>query len=84
MPATGALIGTPASIKASVEAHTLPIEVLPFELSTSDTSRIVYAKSFSSGMTATSAFSASAPCPIYRLPVEPILLTSPVENGGKL
>ena len=32
--ATGALIGTPASINASVELQTLAIEVLPFELST--------------------------------------------------
>ena len=32
MPATGALIGTPASISDSVEAQTLAIEVEPFEL----------------------------------------------------
>ena len=39
MPATGALIGTPASISDSVEPQTLAIEVEPFELSTSLTSR---------------------------------------------
>ena len=39
MPATGALIGTPASISDSVEPQTLAIDVEPFELSTSDTSR---------------------------------------------
>jgi hypothetical protein len=39
IPATGALIGTPASINDSVEAHTLAIEVEPFEETTSETSR---------------------------------------------
>jgi hypothetical protein len=39
MPATGALMGTPASISDSDDAHTEPIEVEPLELSTSDTSR---------------------------------------------
>ena len=41
MPATGALIGTPASISERLEAHTEPIEVEPFELSTSETRRSV-------------------------------------------
>ena len=40
-PATGALMGTPASISESVLPQTLAIEVLPLELKTSDTSRIV-------------------------------------------
>ena len=40
-PATGALIGTPASISASVLPQTLAIEVEPLELSTSETRRIV-------------------------------------------
>ena len=39
MPATGALIGTPASIIDSVEPQTLAIDVEPFELRTSHTSR---------------------------------------------
>ena len=39
MPATGALIGTPASISDRLEAQTDAIEVDPLELSTSDTSR---------------------------------------------
>ena len=39
MPATGALIGTPASISESVEPHTEAIEVEPLELSTSETRR---------------------------------------------
>ena len=39
MPATGALSGTPPSIIESVEPHTDAIEVEPFELSTSETTR---------------------------------------------
>ena len=84
MPATGALIGTPASMSESVEAQTDAIDVEPFEESTSDTSRSVYGNSSSSGTTGTSARSASAPWPISRrfgLPTRP---TSPVEKGGKL
>ena len=41
MPATGALIGTPASISARVEPHTDAIEVEPLEESTSETTRMV-------------------------------------------
>ena len=45
IPATGDLIGTPASINARVPAQTLPMEVLPLELRASHTIRIVYGKS---------------------------------------
>ena len=38
IPATGAFIGTPASMRASVEPHILPCDVEPFEERTSDTS----------------------------------------------
>jgi len=41
MPATGALIGTPASMRHSDEPHTEAIEVEPFEESTSETTRNV-------------------------------------------
>ena len=41
MPATGALIGTPASISERLEEQTDAIDVEPFELSTSDTRRSV-------------------------------------------
>ena len=41
MPATGALIGTPASISDRLDAQTDAIEVEPFELSTSETRRSV-------------------------------------------
>ena len=40
MPATGALMGTPASISASVEPQMEPWEVEPLELSTSETTRM--------------------------------------------
>ena len=48
MPETGALIGTPASISASVEPHTEPIDDEPFDSSVSETIRIVYGKSAAS------------------------------------
>ena len=41
MPATGALIGTPAAISDSVEPQTDAMEVEPFEASTSETTRRV-------------------------------------------
>jgi hypothetical protein len=40
MPATWPRVGTPPSISAIDAAHTDPIEVEPFEASTSETSRI--------------------------------------------
>ena len=42
IPETGAVIGTPASMSASVEPQTEPIELEPLDSSTSDTMRIVY------------------------------------------
>ncbi|CAB4861919.1 unannotated protein [freshwater metagenome] len=41
MPATGALIGTPASMSDRLLEQTEAIEVEPFEASTSDTRRSV-------------------------------------------
>ena len=84
MPATGALIGTPASISESVEPQTDAIEVEPFDASTSETTRSVYGHSWESGTTGSNARSASAPWPISRRFGEPTLPVSPVENGGKL
>ena len=66
MPETGALIGTPASISASVEAQTEPIDDEPFDSSVSDTIRTVYGKSSTDGMAASSARCASAPWPMSR------------------
>ena len=79
MPATGALIGTPASIIDSVEPQTDAIDVEPFELRTSDTRRSAYGNSSSFGTTGISARSASAPCPISRRRGEPTRPVSPVE-----
>ena len=84
MPATGALIGTPASINDRVEPQTLAIDVEPLELSTSLTSRSAYGNSSSCGTTGIKARSASAPCPISRRRGEPTRPVSPVEYGGKL
>ena len=41
MPATGALIGTPAAISDSVEPQTDAIDVEPLEARTSETTRSV-------------------------------------------
>ena len=41
MPATGRLIGTPASISDSEEPHTEAIEEDPFDSKMSETTRIV-------------------------------------------
>ncbi len=41
MPATGALIGTPASMRLSVPPHTEAIELLPLDSRMSETMRIV-------------------------------------------
>ena len=77
-------MGTPASIKERVVPHTEPIEVEPFDESTSETARMVYGNSACVGMTAATARSASAPWPISRRPGPRKGLLSPVENGGKL
>src|SRR3989344_5269192 len=84
IPATGALIGTPPSIRASVIAQMDACEVLPFDAIDSETTRIVYGKFSTGGKTIASAFSASAPCPTSRRFVNPDLPTSPEEYGGKL
>ena len=84
MPETGALIGTPASISASVEPQTEPIDEEPFDSSVSETRRIVYGNSSAVGMTASSARCASAPWPMSRRFGEPMRPVSPTEYGGKL
>ena len=50
-PATGAVIGTPASMRASVDPQVEAIEVEPFDVTHSDTSRITYGKSWALGRT---------------------------------
>ena len=84
MPATGDLIGTPASIRPRVEPHTEAIEDEPFDSRISETSRIVYGNSSAVGMTGTRARSASAPWPMSRRFGPRMKPVSPTENGGKL
>ena len=61
-------MGTPAFISESVLPQAEPIELQPFDSSTSETRRIVYGNSSMDGMTGTSARSARAPWPISRRP----------------
>ncbi len=84
IPETGALIGTPPSIKARVPEHTVPMEELPLDSRTSPTRRIVYSKSSGTGRTLERARLARFPWPISRRLGPPALLHSPTEKGGKL
>ena len=61
MPATGAEIGTPASISANVEPQTDAIDVEPFDIRTSETQRRVYGKSSTDGSTGSRARSPNMP-----------------------
>src|SRR3989344_3263012 len=84
IPATGRVIGTPASIRAIVPAQTVAIEVEPLDARHSETMRIVYGKISFVGKTARSDFSARAPCPVIRRLNPPTRPVSPTLNGGKL
>ena len=83
-PATGALIGTPASIRARVEPQVEAIEVEPFDVTHSLTRRMTYGNSSWLGRTGTSARSARWPWPMSRRLGPRIGLFSPVLYGGKL
>src|SRR5919204_6953019 len=84
MPLTGFLIGTPASINASVEPQTEPIEDEPFDSSVSETMRIVYGNSLAGGIIASSARCASAPWPMSRRFGPRMNPVSPTEYGGEV
>src|SRR3989344_708097 len=84
MPAAGDLIGTPASIRLSDDAETVAIDEDPFEERISETTLTVYGNSSLFGISGLRAFSASAPCPMSRLPGPRNERASPTENGGKL
>ena len=84
IPATGALIGTPASISDKLAEHTDAIEVEPFDDNTSLTKRIAYANSSWLGTTGNNARSAKAPCPISRRFGVPTRPTSPFAHGAML
>ncbi len=79
MPATGALMGTPASISDRVDPQTDAIDVEPFEASTSETSRRTYGNSLIGGITGSSARSARRPWPISRRFGPRMKPVSPVE-----
>src|SRR4026208_877616 len=83
-PATGAFIGTPASIIDKVPPHTDAIDDEPFDSVISETTRRVDGKSASSGSAGPNARRASAPWPISRRLDEPNRPTSPTEYCGKL
>src|SRR3989454_11097801 len=78
------LIGTPASIRESVDPHVEAIDEDPFDSRVSLTTRMVYGNSSFVGRIGKRARSASAPWPISRRPAPRITRTSPTENGGKL
>ena len=84
IPATGFLIGTPASIKAKEAPHTVAIDDEPFDSVTSETILTVYGKSSATGNNGCTALHANLPCPISLLPGEPTRPASPTEYGGKL
>src|ERR671927_317688 len=84
MPATGRLIGTPASISDSDEPHTEAIDDEPLDSRMSETTRIVYGKSSIDGIIGTSARSASAPWPMSRRFGPRMKPASPTENGGEV
>src|SRR5919202_7142312 len=83
-PATGRLIGTPASMSDSEEPQTEAIELEPLDSRMSDTTRIVYGKSSTGGIIGTSARSASAPWPMSRRLGPRMKPASPTENGGEV
>ena len=78
------MTGTPAACSAIEEAQTEPIDEDPFDSSVSETTRITYGNSSSSGIVAWSARSASAPWPMSRRFGPRMKPASPTENGGKL
>ena len=84
MPATGRVMGTPASMSDSELPHTDAIEDEPLDSKMSETTRTVYGKSSIEGITGTSARSASAPWPMSRRLGPPRRPVSPTEKGGKL
>mmetsp|Transcript_35662 Transcript_35662/g.119198 ORF Transcript_35662/g.119198 Transcript_35662/m.119198 type:complete len:276 (+) Transcript_35662:482-1309(+) len=82
-PATRLLSGTPAARIERAPAQTEAIDEEPHDWVMSDSVRITYGNSSSPGSAARRARSARLPCPISRLPGEPIRPTSPTEKGGK-
>ena len=84
IPATDALIGTPASINANDVPQTEAIEDEPLDSVISDTTRTEYGKSSAEGITANIPRFARRPWPISRRLGEPTKPVSPTQYGGKL
>ena len=82
-PATGALIGTPASMRDRQPPHTAAMEDEPLDSTVSDTTRMVKGKLSAEGSTGRRDFSARAPWPISRRESR-TGFTSPTQKGGKL
>ena len=82
-PATGALMGMPASMRERQPPHTAAMEEEPLDSTVSETTRTVKGKSASAGMTGRRDFSARAPWPISRRETR-TGFTSPTLKGGKL
>ena len=61
MPATGAMIGTPASMRDKQPPQIEAIEVEPLEAMISETTRMEYGNTSSGGSTGTNERSARAP-----------------------
>ena len=82
-PATGAAIGTPASMRERQPPQTAAMDEEPLDSSVSATTRTVKGKPSPEGMMGFRAFSARAPWPISRRDTR-TGFTSPTEKGGKL
>src|SRR4051812_50093084 len=83
MPATGRLIGTPASIIASVPPHTDAIELEPFDSRISLTRRIVYGNRVAGGGTGLGGGAAHKPGALSRRPRPPVRLAFPARARGE-
>ncbi len=84
MPATGAAIGTPASISDSDEPHTEAIDDDPFDDQHLGDEAEGVREVLLGGITGNTACSARAPCPISRRLGPRMKPVSPVENGAML
>ena len=84
MPATGALIGTPASISESVAPQTVAIDDEPFDSSVSETTRIVYGNSTPAAARSRSRARRASRDRLRAGPDRAAAAPRPTENGGKL
>ncbi len=79
MPATGSLMGTPASIRARDAPHTEAMDEEPLDSMTWETTRMVKGNSSGPGRTGTMDRSARAPWPISRREGPRSIFTSPTQ-----